>query len=302
MNRIILCGLGAVGLTFAVKFAQKCNRFSVLVDEERLERYKNNPPIFNGIPQELDYILPFQKFDADLIIIATKASGLDSAIENIKNFVSEKTRIISLINGISSEEKISQVYPQARVLKTYFIGHSAVRDGNNVTQDGVGEIVTEKDEVLQKIFELSGIRYSVAEDINYSLWLKYVFNIFSNQTSAILGMTFGEMKKNKEFIAFAKKIVNEIKPIAKAYGVNNTEKLEADALNSLNKMCDEGKTSMLQDILSFRKTEVEIFSGEIIKLGEKYAIPTPYNKVLYDLIKIKEEQNEHSIHTGQGRK
>ena len=55
-------------------------------------------------------------------------------------------------------------------------------------------------------------------------------------------------------------------------------------------MCDEGKTSMLQDVLAGRKTEVELFAGEIIRLGKLYEIPTPCNQVLYDLIKIVEER------------
>ena len=64
--------------------------------------------------------------------------------------------------------------------------------------------------------------------------------------------------------------------------------MEADALKALARMCDEGKTSMLQDILAGRKTEVDIFAGEIIQLGKKYGISTPYNQVLFDLIKVKE--------------
>ena len=54
---------------------------------------------------------------------------------------------------------------------------------------------------------------------------------------------------------------------------------------------------MLQDILAKRPTEVDIFAGEIIRLGKEYKVSTPYNQVLYDLIKIEEEKNEHSIHT-----
>ena len=62
-------------------------------------------------------------------------------------------------------------------------------------------------------------------------------------------------------------------------------------------MCDEGKTSMLQDILANRKTEIELFAGEIIRLGKLYSVPTPINEVLYDLIKIREEVNEYRIHS-----
>ena len=290
MRKILICGLGAVGLTYAVKF-KNGSELKILVDEERYKRYMQNNPLFNGVMQKFDYILPSDKsFQPDLIVIATKTQGLESAIENIKNFVHKDVIIISLLNGISSEEKIQETYSDAKVLKSYFIGHSAVRVGNSVTQDGVGEIFIENNSKIKEIFNEFKINYQIPKDINYSMWLKYTMNLFSNQVSAILNMNFGELKRNQAFLKFAKKIILEVKSIAQAKGVKNLENLENDALAFLNRMCDEGKTSMLQDILAGRKTEVEIFAGEIIRLGKLYKIPTPYNQVLYDLIKIVEEK------------
>lgn len=295
MKNVIICGLGAVGMTYASKLGGKsrgkCN-LKILVNEERLERYSKNKPVLNGVEQDFNYILPDDNFDADLIIIATKASGLDSAVKMIKNFVSSKAIILSLLNGISSEEVIRSAYPQAKVLKSYFIGHSAVRVGNSVTQDGVGEIVMERDDELIRFFEEIGVDYSVPDDIDYSMWLKFTMNIFSNQTSAILNMTFGELKHNKVFIEFAKKIIAEVRSVAELKGVKGLENLEADALKALSRMCDEGKTSMHQDILAGRKTEVDIFAGEMIRLGRELGVPVPYNQVLYDMVKIKEAANE----------
>lgn len=297
MKNVLICGLGAVGLTYAVRFRGKCN-LKILVNKERLEKYSKNKPVFNGDVQEFEYILPDNSdFKTDLIIIATKYQGFESAINSIKNFVSENTRIISLLNGVSSEEIISGKYPQAKVLKSYFIGHSAVRNGNSVTQDGVGEIVLEYDRKAVQILKDCSINYSIPKDINYALWLKFTMNIFSNQISAILNMTFGELKHNKIFRETAKKIISEVRSIAEKKGVRNLDNLERDALAALDKMCDEGKTSMHQDILAGRRTEVDMFAGEIIKLGKEFKIPTPYNQVLYDLIKIKEENNEYSFHT-----
>ena len=281
MKKVVLIGLGAVGLTYAVKLLTKCDLF-ILADEERIKKYMAQKPIFNGKEQDFDYILPSEKFIADLIIIATKSYGLNSAIKSIKNFVGENTRIISLINGISSEEQIKNFYPQAKVLKSYFIGHSAVRVNNSVTQDGVGEIVIEKDDFIHDFFTKTGINFSMPD---------------ANPLSAILNMTFGELRQNENFIDFAKKIIKEIRQIAEKKGVKGLENLETDAIQSLDRMCEEGKTSMLQDILAGRKTEIDIFSGEIIKSGKKYNIQTPYNQALYEIIKIKEENNEHSIHT-----
>ena len=296
MQKVVLIGLGAVGLTYAVKLRDKCD-LSILADERRIEGYKNTPPVFNGEKQEFKYIFPSDKFKADIIFVTTKSQGLGSAIKYIKNFAGENTRIISLINGVSSEEKISEAYPSSKVLKSYFIGHSAVRDENSVTQDGVGEIVIEQDDIIEDFFKQAGINYSCPEDIEYSMWLKYTFNLFSNQVSAILDMNFGELKRNAKFIDFARKIVSEVKQIAEKKGIKNLESLEEEAIQSLNKMCDEGKTSMLQDILALRPTEVDIFAGEVIRMGQEFGIKTPYNEVLYDLIKIKEENNEHRIHT-----
>lgn len=289
MKKVIICGLGAVGLTYAARLNSKSELF-ILVDRERLKKYKENKPVFNGMEQEFNYILPNIGFPVDVIIIATKSYDLDSAIENIKNFVTEKTIIISLLNGISSEEKIKTAYPKATVLKSYFIGHSAVRVGNSVMQDGVGEIVVEESPEMKKFLEECEVDYSMPEDIDYSMWLKFTMNIFSNQVSAILNMKFGELKQNQAFIEFAKKLINEVREIAEKKGIKNLENLEKDALDSLQKMSNSGKTSMLQDILAGRKTEVDIFAGEIIKLGKEYNVKTPYNQVLYDLIKIKEEK------------
>ena len=300
MEKVVLIGLGAVGLTYAVKLRDKCD-LSVLADKERLERYTKNKPVFNGVEQDFNYILPTEKFDADLIIIATKSSGLESAIKSIRNFVSGKTRIISLINGVSSEEKISKAYPKAKVLKSYFIGHSAVRRANFVKQDGIGEIVIEQDDFMESFFTRAGIDYSVPDDIDYAMWLKFAFNSFANPISAILNMNFGELKKNKALKRFARNVIYEVCQIAKKKGIKNTNRLGPEAIKSLDRMCDEGMTSMHQDILSRRPTEIDIFCGETIKTGKKYGIKTPYNQILYDLIKIKEEDNENSIHPCQGR-
>lgn len=295
IRRVLLCGLGAVGLTYANKLKNICE-LKVLADSARIKKYTEFTPELNGEKIILNYITPFDSWNPDLIIITTKYQGLESAIEYIKNYVGENTIIISLINGISSENKIAEKYGKDKVLHSYFIGHSAVREGNRVTQDGVGKIVfgspykenKTKVEELEQFLRRKGIDYEIPKDIIYSLWLKFTLNTFSNQGSAIMNLTFGEMK-SPAFKEFAKKVIAEVSSIAEKEGVQGIEKLGEDSLNALDMMIDCGKTSMLQDILAKRKTEADIFGGEIIKLGKKYNIPTPYNKVMFDMIKVLEE-------------
>lgn len=301
IKHVLICGIGAIGSIYADKICHYDNKnLKILVDKSRYDKYTKSPKIFNGKELKLNYILPDNKdFKADLIIIATKFDGLFDVIKNIENFVKKDTIILSLLNGVTSEHLIAQKYGAKHIPHAYFIGHSAMREGNKITFDGKGVIVfgvyddkiTDKnDEILLKnYFDKVGIDYKIPDDIQHSMWLKFMLNVSSNQTSAILHKTFGQMSNSLKFRKLLKNIMLEVVEIAKAHGVKNPQTMIDEAFEGFDKMIPEGKTSMLQDIEAGRKTEVEIFAGTVIEFGKKYNIPTPYNNVLKEMIEIIEE-------------
>lgn len=302
IKNVLVCGIGAVGSIYADKIEKFTpQNLRVLVDEARLERYKKNPTVFNGRVLDFNYILPNDtSFKADLIIIATKFDGLNDVIKNIKNFVYDDTVILSLLNGVTSEKIIAKTYGREKLLYSYFIGHSAIRDGRNITHDDVNTIVYgsensndfENVERIQDFFEQAGINYLIPDDIIHSLWLKYMLNVSANQTTAILRMNFGEMLENDKCMDFAINVMKEVQAIAKAEGVRNTESMINETIEHLHTMIPEGKTSMLQDVEAGRKTEVEMFAGTVIKLGKEFGIPTPYNKIIKEIIEIIHRQQD----------
>ncbi len=302
IKNVLVCGIGAVGSIYADKIEKFTpQNLRVLVDEARLERYKKNPTVFNGRVLDFNYILPNDtSFKADLIIIATKFDGLNDVIKNIKNFVYDDTVILSLLNGVTSEKIIAKTYGREKLLYSYFIGHSAIRDGRNITHDDVNTIVYgsensndfENVERIQDFFEQAGINYLIPDDIIHSLWLKYMLNVSANQTTAILRMNFGEMLENDKCMDFAINVMKEVQAIAKAEGVRNTESMINETIEHLHAMIPEGKTSMLQDVEAGRKTEVEMFAGTVIKLGKEFGIPTPYNKIIKEMIEIIHRQQD----------
>lgn len=285
IKNVIICGLGALGLTYANQLKNICE-LRILADIERVERYKKYPRVFNGQQVFFDYIIPSDKFDTDLIILSTKFEGLNSALEYIKNFIGKNTIIISLINGISSEDRILEVYPNSKVLRSYFIGHSAIRDGNVITQDGQGKIVFEPNNILEKFFKKNNIDYEVSTDIVYSQWLKLGVNIVLNQFTAFYKCTVGELRARKDYMSLALEILTEVRKVAEASGVLFQDDYEYKVFESINLVADDGITSMYQDIIYGRETEVDIFSGEIIRLGKMYGINTPKNDEIYTQIKL----------------
>ena len=302
INNVIICGLGAIGTIYAVKFSQTKNiNLKILADSKRIKKYKNNPTIFNGKEYKFDFITPDKSdFTADLIIIATKNSGLKEALSQIKNFVSKDTIILSLLNGINSEEEVAKAYGRDKILYSYYIGHTSTRIGRNIIHDGVFKTVfgekenitkSQKVKLVQQLFDRAKIPYEIPCDMQYYMWWKFLVNVGYNQASAVLNASYGDFQQYEKVNSFAINLMKEAQLIAKAQGVKNTETLIPEILNVIKTMLPETKTSMLQDIEAKRQTEVDIFAGCISRLGKKYNIKTPYNDICYEIISAIDEKN-----------
>jgi len=300
IKNVIVIGLGAIGAIYAVKLQQydpKCVR--VLIDRSRLERYKAEGVILNGVRQDFEYVLPESNgAKADLILIATKSDALPQAINAIEAFVHQDTTILALLNGITSEELIAERYGWDKVLHSYFIGHGSTRVGNEITFDGVGRIVfgeanahgrTPRVEKICQFFDCAGIDYEVPDDILFSQWGKFVVNVGINQASAVLRATYGDFQRSEKAHTIVVDLMTEAVAIAQKSGVRNADKLLAWAKDFIQKMPSAFKSSMLQDIEAGKKTEVDLFGTTICALGEKYGVPTPQNALFVQLIKALEE-------------
>ncbi len=302
VKNVIICGLGAIGTIYAARIADAGNiNLKILLDEERIEKYKTNPTVFNNKEYSFDYITgDYCGFNADLIIIATKNSGLMEAVDAVKNFVNENTVFISLLNGISSEDVIASVYGFDKVLYSYYIGHTSTRQGRSIVHDGVYKTVFgEKDNQqlsknvlkIKEFFDSTGIPYEIPVDMDYSRWWKFLVNVGYNQASAVLNASYGVFQNSERANNLAINLMQEAADLAKAMGVKNTHQLIAQVLDVIKTMLPETRTSMLQDIDAKRQTEVGIFAGYIVESAKKYSISVPYNKVVLDIISAIDEKN-----------
>ncbi|MBX3063098.1 MAG: ketopantoate reductase family protein [Anaerolineae bacterium] len=302
IRNVVIIGLGAIGSIYAAKLQQydsDCLR--VLIDASRLERYQSRGIVLNGVHYDFNYVLPAQhQQPADLILIATKADALSDAIAAIAGFVYDGTIILSLLNGITSEEMIAERYGWDKVLHAYFVGHGSTRSGNEIVHDGVGRIVfgdangsaqSPRVDVVRRFFDRAGIDYDVPEDILFSQWCKFVVNVGINQVSAVLRAAYGDFQRSQSVYAIALELMQEVVAIAHQVGIRNADALLAWANNFIPTMPPEFKSSMLQDIEAGSKTEVEMFGGAICALGEKYGIPTPQNATFLKLIRALEEMS-----------
>ena len=289
-DNVLLIGLGAIGMLYAASLRKLPGiHFRILVDEERLSRYREKGVFLNGEKLTFDWITPENASGekADLILIATKSHGFAAAMEMIAPFVGEDTLILPLLNGITAPELLQKRFPHVQSLYGFFLGHASIREGTRVCHDGVGKLyfgaennfnIDESVQAIARLFDRAGIAYEIPEDMKSALWKKYVLNVGVNQASAVFRADYGTLQKNPSMLAFAEELMQEAVKVAVAAGVNHTEEMVKNAMDVILGMPPEAKTSMLQDILANRPIEVDLFAGTLCKLGEKYSIDVPGNR------------------------
>ena len=83
--------------------------------------------------------------------------------------------------------------------------------------------------------------------------------------------------------------MRELIAIAKIMGTGLDEADVDSWYRTLAGLAPNGKTSMLQDVEAKRKTEIELFSGAVVRMGEETGVPTPVNRLLFDMIRAIEQ-------------
>lgn len=296
IGSVFVVGAGAMGATYAGLFHDRNpHGVAFIAGGDRGERLRRDGVVVNGKPYRISVFPPDHlPRPADLVMVAVKHHHLDQAIRDLAHAVAADTAILSIMNGIDSEERLGAVYGKEKVLYAVAVGMDAVRTGNQVNYRSQGKIIfgaapnvsqEERVQRVKKLFDLAGIVSEVSGDMLRLLWWKFMINVGINQTSAVLRGPYGHFQTSPEARALMEAAMREVMKVAEKVGVALTEKdLSAwhDVLFALN---PDGKTSMLQDVEAQLKTEVEMLAGKVMELGRRFGVPTPVNANLFRQIK-----------------
>ena len=298
-EKVAILGLGAMGAYFASQFLLTPGvSTTVIAKGARYDRLKTNGITVNGQKFAVPLTRPDATTDpADLIIVALKHQHLSDAVDDLRNLVGAQTTIISVMNGLDSENYLGSVYGMGKLLYTISVGIDAVRENGetNYTNPGkhiFGEAdnshISPRVKRVQGLFNRAGIAYETPPDMLRMLWWKFMINVGMNQSSAVMRAPYGQFQKIPEAQELMKALMLEVISIARSAGINLGEQALTDWYPVLHSLSPQGKTSMLQDVEAGRKTEVEIFGGKVLELAEIYNLPTPVNRTLVQAIKVLE--------------
>lgn len=289
-----IIGMGALGLLYAdmIQTNLGSHAVSFLLDDSRYEKYKNQTFTINGEEKRFNMISEKDAVPVDFVIVAVKYNGLEAALKTMEKVVGPETVIISVMNGISSEEIIASKFGGGKVIYSVAQAMDAMKSGSSMVYTKAGELrigyarggTKENLELVKDFFNSAGIAYTEEQDIIRRLWNKFMCNVGINQTCMVYGKCYREVlapgQANDTFIGAMREVIL----LSKAEGINLTEEDLEGWVKIISSLAPEGTPSMGQDRIARRKSEVELFSGTMLRLAEKHNLVLPVNKWLYEQV------------------
>ena len=296
IKTIDIVGLGALGVMYAVFFTKALGKENVriLADKERIERYKKEKVTFNGKVCDFQYCdVAKESRPSELMLFAVKYGALETAMEENAHLVGENTILLSVLNGIRSEEDLGRKFGREKVVHCIAQKMAAMKEGNAALCTNKGELAIgildggreENLMAVKGLFDRTGFAYSCPEDMRHAWWGKLLCNVGVNQTVSLFEGTYRTVQKEGEAREMMKAAMRETILVANAEGVDLSEKDLTQWVAVIDGLNPDGEPSMRQDSKAGRKTEVVLFAGTICELGRKHGIDTPVNDKFLEKIK-----------------
>lgn len=298
IKTVAILGAGAVGAYFIWGLSKKPEaRFCILASGERALRLRRDGILINGSLYRPNIKSPQEAYNPDLLLVSTKYDALEESLEDIRAVVGPNTMVLSLLNGIGSEERIAAAIGGQHLVYS-LMRIASVRTGNQVTflpEQTAGVFYGEKNSprpsertlALDNLFDGTGIRCHFSPDIIREQWLKYAGNVSQNLPQALLNVGAGAYEASEHLRFLAEKLWWEVAQVASAHNVQIDPHLIL-----FSGVKPTARYSTLQDLDAGRRTEIEMLAGDMIRMGNECGIPVPYCEYTYHLIRALEEKND----------
>ena len=294
MQTVGIIGLGALGVLFGQRLLENGVDVRIIADRNRAEKYKKHGVTCNGAPVAFRYVTPEEAKHVDLMIFATKEGGLRDAMETASGFIGADTLILSVLNGVSSEETLAERFGEANILYCTAQGMDAVKVGNALTYAHAGMIVlgekqpgeiTPRVQAVADFLNAHGVTAQPVGDMVRRQWGKLMLNVGLNQTVMVFEGDYGTVQKLGKPREIMIAAMREVQKLANLEGYPIDDKEFDEWVKLADSLSPQGKPSMRQDGEAHRKSEVELFAGTIIRRAARFGLDVPVNRWLYDTVK-----------------
>ncbi|MGY6645286.1 MAG: ketopantoate reductase family protein [Salinarimonas sp.] len=234
---------------------------------------------------------------ADLIIIATKADGVEAAAEAAREILTEDGVVLTIQNGLGSAEKVAAIIGEERTMIGVVGGFGAsIPQPGHVHHNGwefvrLGEYrggTSARLERIADIWRKGGFKVLLFEDIHQLVWEKFICNVAFSGTCTLTGLTIGEVLGDADAFSVAAACAREAYAVARAKGIAVDIDDPVAYVRAFGEKIPGARPSMLLDHMAGKRCEIDVINGAVPRVGAEVGVQAPVNTTLVALIRARE--------------
>jgi 2-dehydropantoate 2-reductase len=242
---------------------------------------------------------PTEIGEVDLVLLGVKTWQLPPALTTMKPLVGNATAVVTLQNGVEAPDQVAAEYGRASVLPgvakvlTLLESPGVVRHIGGEGSLVLGEwdnAATSRVQRLRTVLGEAGILSPAVQDIRVELWTKFLFIAGIGGLGAVTGESFGVLRSRPGTRRQVTAAMSEIEQVARATGVDLPGDVVPATMAFLDRQPESGTTSMQRDIAAGRPSELDAWTGAVVRLGSASGTPTPVNDLLYEILSLQESR------------
>jgi 2-dehydropantoate 2-reductase len=313
-HNVVVLGAGAIGCYFGAMIARRVQdakgHVSLIGRETTLAPLRQNPLVLD-VETQTDVLQGSITFtsdpkalgDADLIVLALKAHGLETAIAQIETHAQADTPVLSLLNGLAPVRTL-RARLGARLVIAGMVPFNVVwTSPTSPHRSGPGLVSMERHALTTWLQEI-GAEVHITDDLSPIQHGKLLLNLV-NPINALSGIPLYDMLSDRGYRRVFAAAISEAITVYDAAGITweqvgpTNPRLALHMLRAPNwlfrnlvlkkqNLDRNSMTSMASDLALGKPTEIDTINAEITRLGTEHGLETPVNTRLVSLIKSAE--------------
>jgi 2-dehydropantoate 2-reductase len=235
--------------------------------------------------------------NCDAVLLAVKAFDTLAAMRAVAHLITQESPVLTLQTTLGTIELMEKVERRRNILAGFTFMAAAALGPGRVRQGGTGTTylgeldgaLTPRVKRLARAFTRCGLETEPVREIISRLWCKVIIYAAINPVSAILRLKNGQLLEKMESISLMKRLVDEGRMVAESHGI---ELYYSDLYELLFDSCrrtSDNVSSMLQDLLSGRRTEIDFLNGAIYRYGAERMAPVTTQQSVIELVRLLEK-------------
>jgi len=308
--RIAIFGTGGAGGGFGASLAKAGEDVAFIARGEHLNAIRQHGLHVEGhdgetvIHPAMAAAEPAEIGEVDAVILGVKTWQVRSSAEAMEPLIGPETIVLPLQNGVDAADQLVQILGPEHVLSGLARVTSYIVSPGRIRQHGAGSITfaeldgsrSERVDRLRTTLENAGIRAPVPDDMQAALWGKFLHAASLGGLGSVCRAPVGVVRRLPETRQLLEAAMQEVWLTAKARGVAIHDDEVSRAMAGIDGMQETATMSLQRDIIAGKPSELEAWSGAVVRYGEAAGVAVPTHSFIYHALlpqELRARSQEH---------